>query len=242
MLSLIKKSVMLVILSMLVACASVQTAIEHRNLETHTKMSKVVFIDPVPQRLKTVYVDVKNTSDQTLDIQSKIKQAIQSHGYKIVSNPNHAHYMLQANVLQVGKMSKTASQNALGGGYGSALGGVATGAAIASLSDNTNTTVAGGVIGGLVSMAADSMVKAVNYVMITDLQISERSNEVVHEKTQSNLSNGTSTQTIQSSKRGSHWRRYRTRILSQADKVNLQFAEARPALERGLVKSISGIF
>ena len=238
----IKRMVVILTIAMLGACASMQTAIEHKDLDVQTKNSQTVFLDPVPNIQKTVYVDIKNTSDKTINIRKEIKTAIERDGYRVVSNPNRAHYMLQANILKVGKMSKSASHSALGGGYGSALGGVATGAAIGSLSDSANTTIASGVIGGLVSMAADSLVKDVNYTMITDVQVSERTKEIIREKTKSKLSNGTSTQTIQDSKRGTHWRRYRTRIVSNADKVNLKFADARPALERGLVKAISGIF
>ena len=49
---------------------------------------------------------------------------------KWLTNPAKAHYMLQANILKVGKMSVAASQSALGGGYGSALAGAAAGTAV----------------------------------------------------------------------------------------------------------------
>jgi hypothetical protein len=93
-------------------------------------------------------------------------------------------------------------------------------------------------------MAADSLVKAVNYTMITDVQISERAGKGVQVKEQFNasLNNGTASNTQQVSSKTSNYQRYRTRVVSNADKVNLQFKDARPALEQGLVKSLSGIF
>lgn len=93
-------------------------------------------------------------------------------------------------------------------------------------------------------MAADSLVKDVNYTMITDIQISERVGKgiKVNEQFQSNLKNGRSSVTSQISSRDSQYQRYRTRVVSNADKVNLKFQDARPALEQGLVKVISGIF
>jgi len=36
--------------------------------------------------------------------------------------------------------------------------------------------------------------------------------------------------------------RYRTRVLSTANKVNLDFAEAQPVLEEEISRAISGIF
>ena len=57
----------------------------------------------------------------------------------MVGNPSKAHYLLQANILKVGKMSVSASQSALGGGYGSALAGAATGTALGALSGHSST-------------------------------------------------------------------------------------------------------
>ncbi|WP_220442857.1 complement resistance protein TraT, partial [Legionella bozemanae] len=59
---------------------------------------------------------------------------------------------------------------------------------------------------------------------------------------QSRLKNGNSTMTSQTYSRKTQYQRYRTRVVSNADKVNLKFADARGALEQGLVKVISGIF
>ena len=87
-----------------------------------------------------------------------------------------------------------------------------------------------------------STVKDVNYAMITDIQVSERTNGPIYQKTKSNLKQGTSAQTVQQYSEKTNFKRYRTRVVSNADKVNLKFAEARPALEQGLVQAISGIF
>lgn len=236
------KIAFLSVIMMLGACASIQTGLEHRKLTGGSQMSESIMLDAVPKSQKTVHVTIKNTSDKQINIARKVKRAIESHGYKVVSNPNRAHYLLQANILKVGQMSKSASQSALGGGYGSALSGLATGAAIGSFSGSGGTTLGAGLAGGLISMAADSLVKDVNYSMITDVQVSERVNGFVSEKTTASLKNGSATQTQQTSTKRSKFQRFRTRILSNADKVNLQFADARPMLEDSLAKVIAGIF
>ncbi|HAT1865067.1 TPA: conjugal transfer protein TraT [Legionella pneumophila] len=228
----------------LTGCAATQTAIEHGSLQVSTKQSETIFLDPVSNAQKTVYVSVKNTSDEEVDIAPQLKTALSSHGYKVINNPNSAHYLLQANVLKIGKMSVAASQSALGGGYGSAIAGAVAGTAAGSFTQSSTGMIAGGLTGGVIGLAADSLVKDVNYTMITDIQISERVGRgiKVNEQFQSNLKNGSSSVTSQASSRDSQYQRYRTRVVSNADKVNLKFQDARPALEQGLVKVISGIF
>ena len=234
--------VLVTAMAILSGCAAMQTTLEHKDLKASSQMSESIMMDPVPDSKKTVHLTFKNTSDQEMEIASKVKTAIESHGYKVVSNPNRAHYLLQAKILKVGEMSKSASQSALGGGYGSGLAGFATGAALGSLSYSANTTIGAGVVGGLVSMAADSLVKDVNYTMITDIQISERVTGYITEKTSANIKNGSATALKQSSSKRSSFQKYRTRVVSNADKVNLKFAEARPVLEQSLAKTIAGIF
>jgi hypothetical protein len=78
--------------------------------------------------------------------------------------------------------------------------------------------------------------------MITDVQISERSAAPVSQVTTSNLSQGTQS-TIQQQVEGTtNWKRYRTRVGTSANKVNLEFDEALPEIRKGLCKSIGGLF
>lgn len=229
---------------LLASCAATQTAIEHRKLETNTSLSKTVFLDPVPTRQKTIFIQVKNTSEETLNLAKPLTQSLKDKGYQVVGSSDKAHYLLQVNVLKVGKMSMAASQLALGGGVGSAITGVAFGTAAGALTNHASGMIAGGLASGVISLAADSLVKDVNYTMITDLRISERVGKgaTVHEQFQSHLNNGSSTQTLQTSSNESQYKCYGIRIVSNADKVNLKFADAKPVLEQDLVKVITGIF
>lgn len=231
-------------LAVLTGCAATKTAIEHGHLVTSTKLSETVFLRPVSNTKKTVYVSVKNTSDQTIEVEPALKSSFKSHGYKVVSNPSTAHYLLQANVLKVGKMSVAASQSALGGGFGSALAGGVAGAALGSLTHNTNAMIGGGLAGGVIGFAADSLVKDVNYTMIVDVQISERVGRgvKVSEEHRANLKQRSSSTLNQVSTTDSQYQRYRTRVVSNADEVNLAFKDAEPVLKEGLVKALVGIF
>ena len=48
---------------MLSGCSAMSTAIKKRNLDVKTQMSQTVWLEPSSQ--KTVYLQVRNTSDRT---------------------------------------------------------------------------------------------------------------------------------------------------------------------------------
>lgn len=224
----------------LTGCSATYTAIKKRNLDVQTKMSDTVFLDPVKSDLRVVYLQIRNTSDkQEVVIEPQIKTALEAKGYKVTDDPDKAHYMIQANILQVGKSDKRDSETNLLSSFGSGVAGAAIGA---SAMGGGNGRVATGVIGGIIGMAADAMVEDVYYTMITDLQISERvdSNSVT-ETNNSKLHQGTSGYKTSTSSKKTSWSRYQTRIVSVANKVNLKFDAALPELKQGLVNSISGM-
>ncbi|MCC5698300.1 complement resistance protein TraT, partial [Klebsiella pneumoniae] len=49
---------------MLSGCSATHTAISKRNLQVQTKMSDTIFLDPVADDKRTVFIQVRNTSDQ----------------------------------------------------------------------------------------------------------------------------------------------------------------------------------
>jgi hypothetical protein len=205
-----------VLVAALTGCAATQTVIEHGRLTVNTQQSKSIFMDPVPDSQKTVFISVKNNTEEEVHIASSLKSRLSESGYKVLNSADKAHYVLQTNVLQIGKMSASASSTALGGGFGSALAGATAGAAVGTLTNSSNGIIAGGLSGGVIGLAADALVKDVSYTMITDVQITEH--------------------------KAKSLKRYRTRIISSANQVNLKFKDAKPLLEKGLVKAISGIF
>ena len=102
----------------------------------------------------------------------------------------------------------------------------------------------GATVGGaLIGLAADALVKDVHYSIITDLQISERAKKgvVVLEENKASLKQGNSGYKNVSSTEETEWKRYQTRILSTANQVNMEYAEAEPELIKGLMRLISGI-
>ena len=222
-------------------CAATTTSVRYAELDVQTKMSSTIFLEPVAPQERTVFVQIRNTSDKPLNIEEAIRRAIMARGYTIESDPQKAHYILQANVLQVGKVDVSALEQ----NEGAATGGVIVGAAAGALlggSDAGEGALIGGLLAGLLENISGSLVQVVNYSMITDIQIAERVQAPVSEEFSSELQQGSSATARQSSESVSARKRYQTRIVSTARRVDLEFAEALPHLEQGLINSISGTF
>lgn len=233
----------LVISSALVlsGCNAMGTAIKKRNLDVKTQMSETIWLEPSDNR--TVYLQIKNTSDKDMSgLQGKIASAVTAKGYQVVTSPDTAGYWIQANVLKADKMDLREAQSWLGRGYEGALTGAALGAGITAYnSSSAGATLGVGLASGLIGMAADAMVEDINYTMITDVQIAERTTATVTTDNEAVLRQGTSGKKVQTSTQTGNQHKYQTRIVSNANKVNLKFPEAQPVLEDQLAKSISNI-
>ena len=170
-----KTSIITVALASILAlsgCSAVSTAVKKRNLEVKTQMSDTVWLDPVSSEQRTIFVQVRNTTDKQIDLIDDLNNRLSSKGYKVVQNPNNAHYWIQTNILKLDKMDLRESQGFLSSGYGGAISGAAIGAlGGAAFTNSSRSLAAGGLIGGAIGLVADSMVEDVNYAMVTDIQI-----------------------------------------------------------------------
>jgi len=230
-------------------CAAVTTSIAHKDLDVQTKMSDTIFLDPVEPDKKIIYVEIRNTSDKAdFDIASSVQRGLQAKGYTITNNPKIAHYWLRANVLSVDKASPTAAEAALSSGFGGAIAGAALGAGVGGAAGGWGGAgygaMAGGLAGAAIETIANAAVKDVTYMVITDIEIAEKAEEgvIVRQDSKQDAKQGIGGSRLQTSSEVSDKKKYRTRIVSTANKVNLDYAEAVPDLTNGLVRSISGLF
>jgi len=243
------KAGLAVILIMLNGCAAIQTSIAKKDLDVQTKMSDTIFLDPVDVDQKVIYLEIRNTSDKSnFDIQDPVARSLQAKGYTITSNPKQAHFWLRANILSVDKASPTAAQAALGAGYGGALAGATFGATIGAAAGGWAGAgyggAAGGLAGALVETVANAAVKDVTYMAITDIEVAEQAERgvIVKQDSLQDAKQGIGGSRRQTSSEVSDKKKYRTRIVSTANKVNLKYEEAAPDLTNGLARSISGLF
>jgi hypothetical protein len=163
----------------LAGCQAASTLIDKQNLDVQTHMSETIFLEPVPDGSRTIYVGVRNTSDHPeIDLKYPLIQKLQSRGYTIVSNPRAAQYVIQANVLQAGPVDPERKNAFLSGGYGSALDAMVVGSAAGALtgwgSGNVGAGIGVGAAVGAAAFLADHLVKDVYFTVVTDIQISER--------------------------------------------------------------------
>jgi Enterobacterial TraT complement resistance protein len=229
-------------------CAAVHTSIAKKDLDVQTKMSDTVFLDPVGPDKKIVFVQIRNTSDKAFDIEGLIVTAITGRGYRVTHDPDSAHFRLLGNVLSVGKSSPTAAEAALASGYGGAFAGSATGAVVGGVTHGWTGAAVGGVVGGILGgvteTVANAAVKDVTFMVVTDIEISEKARQgvIVRQDSQQDASQGVGGRRTQTSSEVTDVKKYRTRIVSTANKANLGYEEAAPELTAGLVRSISGLF
>ncbi len=228
-------------------CAATQVALTKRDLDVQTKMSATIFLDPVAPAEQTVFVQIRNTSDKAdLDMAPDIIAAVQSKGFRIVQDPKQAKFYLQANILQVGKTSPSAIQETLGRGYGNAgIAGAATGVVAAgAFGGGGRSMLVAGLVGGVGEVVAGSLVKDVYYSIVTDVQIKERldAGKTAQLNSQHVNHQGTSGNEVVTYNDTVDMKTYQTRIVSVANKMNLEFPEAAPALRAGLTRAIAGAF
>ncbi|MEM1244470.1 MAG: complement resistance protein TraT [Pseudomonadota bacterium] len=241
---LIKFSMIGLLSLLLISCAATQTLIAKRHLNVQTKTSSSIFLTPVANREKSIYVQIKNTSGkENFYIRQRIVTQLRQKGYRVTNNIHSAHYLLQANILRIGVLKQSAADRALHQGYGSIIAGAAGGAAIGALaSDRSGAPLVGALVGGIASTIADSAVHDVTYAAISDVQVSERDLNPVKTEKIMHAKQGSSGEIIQRQQLKSQWIHYRTRVVSSAERVNLSFATAKPKLEAGLSHAIAGIF
>ncbi len=251
-------------------CSGVDALANHGELDVHTHMSETVFLDPVPDRLRTIYVGVRNTSDYPdIDVRGSLIQALQARGYTVVDEPSQAHYMVQVNVLQAGKLKPGQTPGLLAANYGEPLLLGATAGVLTGL--GSGNPYAGGAVG--LGVAAGTFLfneayQDVTYAVTTDIQISERplhgEKVAQHTHTGAYKSNHSSSYAVtdmtpyssgeadtnntnenfrtQEVDEFSDYKKYQVRDVAYADKVNLKMADAIPSLVGHLTSSLANLF
>ncbi len=235
---------------MVAGCGAVSTSIEKRDLDVHTKMSETIFLDPVATERRTVFVEVRNTSDRdNFNIEAAIVSSIEKGGYRVVDNPDTAHYWLQANVLMVEETTAKEAKQSLLNGYGGPLGGAVVGAVVAKTQGAKKEKVAlaalvGAGVGWVGEKIGDAMVDDVLFAAVTDVQVVEQAKEGVeiHSQSEQRLAQGQTGSLSQQYQEIGDRKKYRTRVVSTANQANLEYAQAKGLLASSLTRSLANLF
>jgi hypothetical protein len=104
--------------------------------------------------------------------------------------------------------------------------------------------LAGAAAFGIADTVASAAVKDVMFMAVTDVEIAERAEAgvIIRQDNQQDAKQGIGGARRQTSTKVSNMSKYRTRVVSTANKVNLQYDEAATDLTNGLTRSIAGLF
>ncbi len=231
------------------ACAATQVALSKKDLDVQTRTSTAIFVDPVAREKRTVYLDVKSGvmefdrrsfKEFTKDQFTKFND----NGYRIVDDPDEAQFQMVVYVLNLEKTSPTAAEVALHQGYmgGAVLAGAAAGGLAGG--GRAGGVVGGGLMGGAAEFVSGSLVKDVTYMLVADVQIKEKAAKgvLVRKDTQINTKVSDAGSSQQSVSEATNKKEYRTRIVTTAEKVNLELVEAKDLMFQKTAYAMAGFF
>lgn len=222
-------------------CSAVYTSVAKSDLQTRTKMSKTIFLEPYKTTERIIFVQVRNGSDDpAFELETQIENRLRQRGYMITDDPELANYWLQANVRHVVRDDGQYGEEAVSKGFDGAV----TGGYIGSAFGDGDGKVAAVVAGALIGLAIEASTSDVYYTAVTDVLVSVRSKngEVIKSKENTRVELGANGSRRTTSEGTTDMKQYQTRIVASANKVNLEYEEAAYSLRNGLVSSISGIF
>ena len=121
------------------------------------KMSKSIFLNPPETDTPMVYLRVRDTSGQDLDLQEAVAARVRALGFGITRNAARADYTLNANVLyaneasalELAKLDETEYGDDVSGIVGNVLIGAAAGGVAGGVLGNSPDAVVGAAAGGL---------------------------------------------------------------------------------------------
>lgn len=231
-------------------CAATQVALGKKDLDVQTRTSTAIFVDPVPQERRSIYLDVRSgvmEFDRRAFKQFVSEQFTQFNdsGYRLVDDPDAAQFQMIAYVLNLEKASPSAAEAALGQGYQG--GAIAAGAAIGAVSDSGNRyrgAATGGVVGGAMEFVSGALVKDVTYMLVCDVQIKEKAADgaFVRKDTQIDTKVSDAGSSRQTVSEVSTMKEYRTRIVTTANQANLELKDAQDEMFKKTAFAFSGFF
>ncbi len=157
-------------------------------------VDRSIFLDSVSGANDFVFVRVRNTSGEDINLHQRVIQKLKSQGVKVTNDIDKASYVLIANVVTMRYVSAEELTNLQESSYGEdvsnvlnrAIGGAALGGLAGSLDDNSHHTTAGALIGAGIGAAIGlaeanakaeriARKKAIKYIALTvDIELREK--------------------------------------------------------------------
>lgn len=190
------------------------------SLETNVKMTRSVMLKPIEKDKQSVFVSLKNISEEKLDMLPLLREKLKTKNYILADSPNNADYVLMINILFANNLKEAyAIQNAAGAG-------IATGIIAAAGDSGTRDSL---LIGATAALATGLITKALEdetYRAVVDVTVEEKRDEAE----------------FLSEVMGQGYKTHQTRVLAEAVQTNLKLEEALPILSDKVTTQISNIF
>lgn len=233
------------------------------SLQTSATMSQTIFLNPVAKDKKSVFLNIKNTSGENVNLEPKLRSLLQAKGYEIVDEPALATYILSTNVLYCNRKQENNAVPA-------AVAGGAAGAGISIYNSDSAggavaATAAGALIGGLLGKLSEDTI----WQMQVDVNVRQKSAGKIYTQNASlnggasvrdttrsgalnslggavrddksgHLSSNAASATQQSFE--DDYIEKSTTVFAEAIKSGLTLSEATPILEDKIAAQISGLF
>lgn len=228
-------------------CAATQVALGKKDLLVNTKMSDAIFVREVPKDQRTIYVKVRSAVADfpKREFRDVVKAAVNDpeEGYIVTDNPEKATYQLNIFITNMEQASPTAAAAALNQGY-QRHGGAVAGAVAGGLTGNGRNAVAGGLIGAIGETVANSLVKDVTFMLVTDILITHKFRDGVYGRkdTQASRKQGASGSSKQTVSQVTDGLEQTTRVVTTANKANLKLEEAQEEMFRKHSYAVAGFF
>jgi hypothetical protein len=242
---LLKFSFVGLIIITLASCSAIHTSVAKRNLDVQTKISTSIFVDPVPANKRKIYLEVRSAVmefDRVSFRKALSNQLVNSgNGYTLTDNPEKSQYRMSVFVRNLEKTTPEAAASALGAGFqGASIGAVASAATGGSYRD----AAAAGLVVGLASTVANAFVQDVVYLLVADIQIKERAKKgiIVRRDSKVNTKISEDGATTQTYSEATNLKEYRTRVVTTANKANLELEEAQPLMFDKTAYAMSAFF
>lgn len=235
--------------------------------DTQVKISQTIFLRPSQD--KTVYLELRNASDNPRAVLSDLPNTLRAKGYTVIDDPEKAHFIVQATTVFAAKAKPGSTLDALiAGGFGAGIGGAIGTAAVLSGGNSLGWIPGGAAIGALGGFLASKVTEDTHYAIVSDVQIIEKTTEQVEQTITSQHSPGAGlstpgtgilgllgggtpslsapnagqgTESVQEVHRG-HERIHTTRLASMAQQMWMSTDEATTDLVQRLTDGVAGLF
>ncbi len=242
----------LTLVTFLWGCAAASTAIKKRELFVESKTSHSIILEPVAPYKRIVYASVRDLSGNSMrkPMQAKLEEILRSEGFTVTKNPDEANMMLTGSIIAAGKSTSSDSNKYLSSGYKGGAEGAVIGGILGGSPNGRNAAVGGALLGAASGFLADTLVEDVYFTFVMDVQLRERplEGDRIQNKAQDSTQKGTSSANSQTSSKTSssvvrganyNWIIHETRVVTTANKMNLEIEEAIPEVQKKTAETIA---